>query len=202
MIAYLQGELKAILDNSLILELNGIGYELFIPKQWLAKYRSGNKAEFYIYQQIKEDSVTLFGFQHLAERNLFLHLISISGVGPKTAIQFFDTYSHDEIIRAITQKDHAAISRISGIGKKTSERIILELQDKFLKLYGNNLAGSDKISKESLLESSFKEDLIEALITLGYPRRFAEELLIKHQVLLSQQDSVETALKSLLTRLS
>lgn len=204
MIAYIKGTTLTKSEETLIIENNGLGYEIFIPKSTLIKYSIGHETELFLYHHITDNGQTLFGFNNNNDRQLFLQLISVSGVGPKTALQFFDTYSSEEIVGHITSGNLVAISKINGIGKKSSERIVLELKEKLTKIYGpakqtaNNTSSITPLS--SLLESAFKDDIINAFLSLGYNQRQVEELINKNMEHLSTQKSVEDSIKYLLTR--
>ncbi len=204
MIAYLKGTIISQNEESIIIENNGLGYDVFIPKSTLTNYPENCQAELFIYHHINDSGQTLFGFPTSEDRKLFLHLISVSGIGPKTALQFFDYYPSSEIVSHITSGNLAAISKISGIGKKSSERIILELKDKLTKLYGPTYQVDGGVSinccSNNLLESAFKEDLIGAFIGLGYNKKQIEELIEQNSNHLSEHQSVEESIRFLLSK--
>lgn len=129
MIAFLKGILAYKDAESAIIEANGIGYQLAMPLHALASLpQVGNPAQAWTYMHVKEDDISLFGFLDPTEKDLFTKLISISGVGPKIAISALSTYKAPDLMSAIATGDVSAISKIPGIGKKTAQRMILELQ--------------------------------------------------------------------------
>lgn len=205
MIALIEGNIVHKNESSAIVRCADIGYEIFIPQKKLSAIDADQKILFYIYHHITESSQLLFGFDSVEDRALFLQLISVSGVGPKTALQFFDLYHNREIIDIIIDEDLSAINKISGIGKKTAERIILELKDKLFKLYGtsekpkNSKDSPDKATPK--ISYSEKEDIVSAFLGLGYQRKQLEQLINEHQEELSNFPKVEDSIKYLLGKL-
>lgn len=165
MITYLKGTIEELGDNTVILEAYGIGYELFCSTRTIGELLLHQKdVKLYVHEHIKEDSHDLYGFIHSEEREVFRKLIGVSGIGPKGGMQVLNMYSVQEIIEIIINQDVKAISKVSGIGPKTAQRIILELKDTLSKLYVPDL----NQLKDGLRDTQSKEDAIEALITLGY----------------------------------
>lgn len=129
MIAFINGTLAYKDAESVIIEANGIGYRLAMPLHSLEELpQIGNPAQVHTHMSVKEDGISLYGFLDLSEKELFTRLISINGVGPKMAISALSTFKPAELISSITSGDVTAVSKIPGIGKKTAQRIILELQ--------------------------------------------------------------------------
>jgi len=168
MIAYLKGSLIQKSSNQVILDIGGVGYSAWIPLSTYLKLGDLNEtAELYIYTHMTDNSLALYGFYSEGERDLFLKLINISGIGPKIALNILSGIEASDLEDAIRRADVARISFIPGIGKKTAMRIALELQEK-LDL------------KEKVLETSSskeKEDLISALTNLGFKRREVEKIV-------------------------
>lgn len=168
MIAYLKGSLIQKSSNRVILDIGGVGYSAWIPLSTYLKLGDLNQtAELYIYTHMTDNSLSLYGFYSEAERDLFLKLINISGIGPKIALNILSGIEASDLEDAIRRADIARISLIPGIGKKTAMRIALELQEK-LEL------------KEKILETEGteeKEDLISALTNLGFKRREVEKIV-------------------------
>lgn len=203
MIALIEGKILYKNESSVIIRCDNLGYEVFIAKNKLATLESQQNYLFYIYHHITDSSQVLFGFESFEDRNLFLQLISVSGVGPKTALQFFDIYNSTEIIDLIINENLTAINKVNGIGKKTAERIILELQDKFLKIYGK-VTPTKKIGSEKntpKISYSEREDIISAFLGLGYQRKQLEQLIDEHEQQLADFDKVEKSIKFLLSKL-
>ncbi|ONI40066.1 Holliday junction DNA helicase RuvA [Candidatus Epulonipiscium fishelsonii] len=153
MIAYLIGNIKDKYEDFVILETNGIGYEIFIPFPFDENY-----IKIYIFEHIKEDCYDLYGFLTFKDKEIFKKLISINGVGPRTACQMIKTYGIDQLINYIILEDTKSLSQIIGIGPKISKRIVLELKDIFLKKYSQNIY------------STYKYDAVLALMALGYSK--------------------------------
>jgi Holliday junction DNA helicase RuvA len=168
MIAYLKGNLIQKNPSQVILDINGVGYRASIPlSTYLMLGEIDEMAELHIYTHVTDSSLSLYGFYSEKERDLFLKLISISGIGPKIALNILSGIESSDLEDAIRQSDVARISLIPGIGKKTAMRIALELQEK-LDL------------KEKVLETQIipeKEDLISALMNLGFKRREVEKIV-------------------------
>lgn len=155
------------------MDVHDVGYQVYVLPQLLEKAKTDSETELYTYQHVTENKVELFGFNKISELEFFEQLIQISGIGPKSALGIMNQASVEDIKRAIIHGDSSMLTRVSGIGKKTAERIILELK--------NKIDISDKDNKEFLLESGFQEDAdaIDGLVSLGYSLREAREA-IKH----------------------
>ena len=129
MIAYLQGTVAAANGTGAIIDVGGMGYELLMSSKALGALPAvGSNAKVWTYMQVKEDGISLFGFSDLSEKAMFERLITVSGVGPKMALAALSTYSAKELSGVIAEGDVTAITHISGVGKKTAQRIVLELQ--------------------------------------------------------------------------
>ncbi|MDD4816125.1 MAG: Holliday junction branch migration protein RuvA [Clostridia bacterium] len=142
MISFIKGEIAEKFDGKIIVENNGIGYEIFVSNNTLVSIGTeGETCKIFTYMQVREDAITLYGFSSLEEKNLFNLLTSISGIGSKVAIAILSGLKISEIIVAIASEDTASLSRIKGLGKKTAERIVLELKDKVspAKVFGNEI---------------------------------------------------------------
>jgi Holliday junction DNA helicase RuvA len=191
MIAYLKGKILTKKTKYLILLTNDIGYQIFTNEKTLSKLKDGQEAELYIHHHVKEDAQELYGFLTLPELELFKNLISISGVGPRSAINVLAAASVEQVIQAIVAEDPALLKTVSGIGTKTAERIVVELKSKLGSLY-----------KESngLGMASAPQDMevIEALLGLGYARREITEIIKKIPAdLTTTENRLKEALKLL-----
>ncbi|MFZ5365016.1 MAG: Holliday junction branch migration protein RuvA [Patescibacteria group bacterium] len=167
MLSFIRGTIKNKGENFVILERNDLGYKIFINKKLLADLNSGDPAEFYLFENIREDADDLFGFLTFEELGLFEKLISVNGVGPKTALNVFAAYSVPQILSAIANGRAEVFDEVPGLGKKTAERIVLELKNKIEYLEGVTPAEAGPINN----------DTIEALMTLGYSKQQAREAL-------------------------
>ena len=127
--AYLKGMVACTDAGSIVLDVGGVGYQLLMSSKALgAQPPSGSPAMVWVHLQVKDDGITLYGFKDLAEKTMFLRLVGVSGIGPKMAIAALSTYSAPELSQLIAEGDVTALSRVPGIGKKTAQRAVLELQ--------------------------------------------------------------------------
>lgn len=161
MIAYLKGKVINETDKSIILLVDNIGYEVFLPNKFLTKVKVEQELELYIYHKQKEDAQELYGFEDLGERYFFTKLISVSGVGPKSALSVMSIANIPDLKEAIVSGDADIFKKVSGIGSKTAERIVIELKTKFGSL------ASSKVNQKDLEEDSNLE-IFEALNALGF----------------------------------
>lgn len=180
MISYIKGELVYIGENSIVIDNNGIGYNVFVSGGTVYKLpHINNQVKIFTYMDVKEDSLQLYGFLNMEELNMFNMLITVSGIGPKGALAILNSLSPKDIVLAIIYGDKNALSVGKGIGKKTAERIILELKDKV-----NNIGSAEsdnvKISTNSVIENrDEKNDAIAGLVTLGFTRSEAAKAVEK-----------------------
>jgi len=163
MISFIKGKKLEIDPTKIIIDVNGIGYELKISLRTYSEIKGHSVVNLFTHLQVKEDSHTLFGFYDKSERKTFLSLLSITGVGPSTAIMILSSLSSSELNHAIISSDVLTIKSVKGIGLKTAERIILELKDKISK----NL--NQKNSNNFLIErdNTIKNEALSALSSLG-----------------------------------
>jgi len=169
MISYLKGKIKHKGNGFVILEVNNIGYQVFSLPLFYADLSINQDVEFYTYQQVREDALNLYGFKSTEELELFELLLSISGIGPRSALGVMSIATVADIKESIGRGDPALLTKVSGIGRKTAERVVLELREKISKLN----VGDGKLSGD-LLGSS---DEIDALMALGYSLSQAREAL-------------------------
>lgn len=200
MIAYINGQLAYKDPAQAILDVNGIGYEIKISLATYGKLPAeGEKAKLYTFQHIKEDAHTLYGFLDPNERALFLHLISVSGIGPGTGIVMVSSMSVGEIRHAIINEDVRAIQSIKGVGPKTAQRVIIDLRDRLRKDELLAKAGVDTVPL-ARAHNTNRSEALSALVTLGFARSAAEKTLDqiqnKHGNDLSVEELIKFALKS------
>jgi holliday junction DNA helicase RuvA len=171
MIAHLRGKLLAKHPNQAIVETGGVGYDVTISVPTFSDLPTvGGEVTLHIHTHVREDLIALYGFLRPAEKRLFERLITVSGIGPKLAITILSGMAADEMVNAIRGNDVARLTRIPGIGKKTAERMVLELRDK---LPSEGVAESPAMPAMSAVE----EDVLSALMNLGYQRAAAERAL-------------------------
>ncbi len=172
MIAHLRGRLIAKHPNQAIVETGGVGYDVTISVPTFSELPALNaEVSFFIHTHVREDALALFGFLRAQEKQLFEKLLSVSGIGPKLAITILSGMSADAMVAAIKGNNVAGLTRIPGIGKKTAERMVLELRDK--------LDAFDIAAAAPTAASAVEEDVISALVNLGYQRAMAEKALAK-----------------------
>ena len=182
MIAYLQGKILEKTINFIILENQGLGYKVFVTPETL-EAQIGSELKLYTYQKISDDGQSLYGLPDFASLQFFEMLISVSGVGPKVALGILSAAKKDVIEQAIANADSEIFTRMSGVGKKTAERIILELKNKI----------------GSLIPTSYNSgsDVFDALVSLGYKNTEAREALQKLDNTLPMEQQLKEALKLL-----
>jgi Holliday junction DNA helicase RuvA len=170
MIAHLRGKLLAKHPNQAIVETGGVGYDVTISVPTFSDLPAqGSEVALHIHTHVREDQLALYGFMRPAEKTLFEKLLTVSGIGPKLAITILSGMAADEMTGAIRGNDVAKLTRIPGIGKKTAERMVLELRDKLPK--------TDVETTAPATMSAVEEDVLSALMNLGYQRPMAEKAL-------------------------
>lgn len=173
MIAYLRGRVLEMASESAIIEVNGLGYEVYLSGGAFRKSIVGEIVELYTYLQVKEDGFTLFGFGSAKEKELFLKLISVDGVGPKMGIGILTGLSVDELVEAIFSADIKRLSTVKGLGKKTAEKIVLALHGKISALEIMNASGETPVKSPEVAQSKLSEndeEAVSALMGLGFTR--------------------------------
>ena len=200
MIAHLKGIVEQIDKNFLILDVAGIGYHVNVPTATLSRLPSvGSELTLFTVQVVREDSLSLYGFLTNQEKSLFSLLLRVSGVGPKAAMSIISSFPIDKLVAAITSGDTNLISSVPGIGKKTAQKLVIELKEKVAKAYAvkpaDMVIGVTVDSEETTLVS----DAISAMIALGYTPREARQVIL--QVDLETANSVETIIKQALQNL-
>jgi len=193
MITHLSGKLVEKNPTYLIIECNGVGYFLNISLHTFALVPDEENIRIYTHLQVKEDSHTLFGFVEKAERQIFLLLISVSGIGPSIARTMLSSLNPAQVRDAIAGGDVPTIQAVKGIGAKTAQRVIVELKDKILKVYD-----IDEVSLQS--DNTTKEEALSALEVLGFNRRQSEKVVdrvLSQDSSLSVEGIIKQALKNL-----
>ena len=195
MIAFLSGKLLEKQANTVIVQVGGVGYEVTIPLSTFYELgEPGTEVELRIYTHVREDAIQLFGFKTTRERDLYLKLISVQGIGAKSGITMLSGMSADEIIAAIRTNDLGRLISIPGVGRKTAERLVIELRDKVNELAV--AAGASASAPVDQLPSDLVfDDALSALINLGYQRAAAERALKK-----VVQEGPEMSVQKLLRR--
>lgn len=166
MIAYISGKILVKREHYIIVVVNGLGYKIFVAPKLVAELSM--QAELYLYQQVKEDGTALFGFKTISELEFFELLLTVSGIGPKSALGILSLAKIEEIKEAIALGNADLLTTVSGIGRKTAERLVVELKNKIHHLANGDTLGTDARSEE-----------LEALVSLGYSLTQAREALNK-----------------------
>lgn len=193
MITQITGRLVEKTPTTLVIDCNGLGYEVHISLHTFSQVKDEEQIKLYTHLQIREDAHTLFGFHTLLERSIFRLLLSVSGIGAATARTMLSSLAPQEIHTAIVQEDLPTIKGVKGIGLKTAQRVLIELKDKMLQLHENE--------QIPLLKSNtIKEEALSALEVLGYPRRSSEKV-IDNLIQGDTEASVETLIKAALNKL-
>ena len=174
MIAQLTGKLAQKQPNSVIVDIGGVGYDVTIPVSTFYELGDpGSDVSLKIYTHVREDAIQLFGFRTASEKDMFTKLTSVSGVGPKLAITMLSGMPAIELVKAISSGDIARLTTIPGVGRKTAERVIVELRDKV----GRTAQADEETGAAGPAESNVgavRDDTVSALIALGYPKPLAE----------------------------
>ena len=202
MIAYLSGKLLEKHANSVIVDVGGVGYDVSIPLSTFYELGEvGDSVQLRIYTHVREDAIQLFGFSSERERDLYLKLISVQGIGAKSGIAMLSGMNADEIISAIRTDNLAKLTAIPGVGRKTAERLVIELRDKVGELAAHAAAGGDGSASKPSGEADAFDDALSALVNLGYQRNAAEKAIqdIRRE---GGDQNVQKILRSALQRLA
>ena len=172
MIASLRGSILEKHPNRIVIDVNGVGYDVFVPlSTFYGLGEPGAGIALRIHTHVREDALVLFGFATLLEQELFERLIGVSGIGPKLALAVLSGIEPQDFIRAIERGDLARLTAIPGVGKKTSERIVLELKDRLPRAHLAAAAAGAAVAEAPIL----RDDVVSALVNVGYHRPLAEK---------------------------
>lgn len=199
MISFIKGTIEILSKDFFVIENNGIGYNIKATIGTISRLEKGKETKIYTHMQVREDDISLYGFLHMDELNMFIMLTSVSGIGPKGALAILDMLTPSDIILYIIAEDSKALSKAKGVGQKTAQRMILELKDK-MKAESITNTDSDITTYVPSTASTSLEiiDSIDALIVLGYEKSEAVKVVNSVYVEgMSVQDIIKKALKSL-----
>ncbi len=190
MIAHVRGKVEEKFGNSLIVDVNGVGYEITVPTPDFEAVNLDEERKFYTYHQVRENAEELYGFSSLTAKKIFELLISVQGIGPKAGIAILSLAEVEEVRNAIANADAAFIAKASGVGKKSAERVIVDLRDKvgIPSHYGATEAKFAKATNEP-------DEALDALIALGFPLKEATAALERVDSSLSVEERIKMALK-------
>jgi Holliday junction DNA helicase RuvA len=193
MISQLTGTLDSIEQNSIIMDVNGVGYRIYVPLSSLSALpRVGEKMKIYTHHVVREDANDLYGFLRKEERNLFSMLISVSGIGPRSAAAIMGGIKMEDLVIAITKGNVDLITRTPGIGLKTAQKLVIELKEKIAKAY--SISASDVV-KGMPADSPLMSEAVSALMTLGYTAREAKEAIVGSGLDLAKASGVEEVIR-------
>mgnify|MGYP000526749674 FL=1 len=201
MISYIKGELTEVFEDTVVVETNGIGYNIRVPGSVLDRLPSvGSSVRIYTYLYVKEDAMNLFGFLSRDDLSVFKLLLNVSGIGPKGALAILSTIGPDDLRFAVLSEDVKTISSAPGIGSKTAKRLIIELKDKLklVEVFETALANKEKASSENDVLLA-KNEAVEALVALGYAS--AQAMKAVQQVENAEEKDSEQILKEALKKL-
>jgi holliday junction DNA helicase RuvA len=171
-IAHLRGTIHEKYPNRIVIDVNGVGYDVFVPlSTFYGLAETGAGVALRVHTHVRDDAIVLYGFATLVEQELFERLISVSGIGPKVALAVLSGIEPQDLIRAIERSDVSRLTAIPGVGKKTSERIVLELKDRLPRAQTLAPAAAGAVPPPSAL----RDDVVSALVNLGYHRPLAEK---------------------------
>ncbi|MGM9917164.1 Holliday junction branch migration protein RuvA [Anaerotignum sp.] len=200
MIAYIKGTLERRAESYIIIETGGIGYQVFVSPATLAKLpQTGEMVKMFTYFSVKEDGVSLYGFASAEEQEMFHKLLTVSGVGPKGALGFLSQLTPQEIILAIISEDVKTLSKAPGVGRKTAQRVILELKDKFKTEEALSMGEEVQGIVETSVGGDAKFEAIDAMTALGYSRSEAAKAVNAVAAEgMSTEDILKAALKKMI----
>jgi Holliday junction DNA helicase RuvA len=197
MFAYLKGAFTHKTPTSLIIETGGVGYEVHISLNTYAKVESMDKGMLWVQFIVREDSQTLYGFAEMPEKELFNHLISVSGIGPNTARLILSGMTPDAVNEAILNEDDLSFKRVKGVGPKTAKRLIVELKDKVERI---SLEGGGVIPTHS--SNTTRQEALSALVALGFQRAQIQKAMNKASGALDKEADTEAWIKASLQQLT
>jgi Holliday junction DNA helicase RuvA len=189
MIAYLEGQVLAVGDHELTLVINGVGYLVHVPARLLERLQPGQTLQLFTHQYVREDAHELFGFTDRADLGFFQQLIQVAGVGPRLALAVLSQFPSDEVKRAIIHGDVPLLTSVSGVGKKTAERIVLDLKE--------SITVTDEIAAAPAGAAPQALTAVDALTSLGYSKAEALQALVGADSEATVEDQVRSALRQL-----
>lgn len=196
MIAHISGTLAHKVPGEVVVDVNGVGYQVFIPLNVFYRLPGlGARVSLQIYTHVREDALQLFGFQDGAEKEIFMLLTAVSGIGPRLALNILSGIAAEDLARALRTGDQVRLVAIPGVGRKLAERMIVELKDRFLALPSGAAASAAADGDSQLMQ-----DAVSALVNLGYRKTESESTV--RAVVKQGQSSLEGVLKESLRRMS
>lgn len=181
MISFIDGQLKEIYDDKIVVEIGGLGFDIYFPSSNFSNLPAlGEKVKIYTYMNVREDDISLYGFLTNEDKNMFLKLLTVSGVGPKGALNIISNLGFSDLIKAIINDDSKTIAKVPGIGQKTASKICIEIGDKVRKLnFDNKIDIIKKNNEKNENIEAIRKETIEALIKLGIKEQKAKDIISK-----------------------
>ena len=170
MYEYLTGLVTVVAPQYIVVDVNGVGSKLLVANPYRYQENRTKKVQVYVYQAVREDNISLFGFTDQNEKNLFMQLINVSGIGPKSALAILANPDHQGLVDAITNNNVSYLTKFPGIGKKTASQIVLDLRDKLTNESSSSLFATTQLTVDATVNRELK-DALEALAALGYKER-------------------------------
>lgn len=192
MYEYLTGMITMVTPEYIVLEVQGVGYKLLVANPYRFQQDDSKQLRIYVYQAVRDDAITLFGFSDQGEKQLFMQLINVSGIGPKSALAILANPDHQGLIDAIANNNVGYLTKFPGIGKKTASQIVLDLKDKIAGMANTDLLAPD----QPVDESPALHDALAALTALGYKEREVKK--VKKQLLKVAASSTDEYLRQAL----
>lgn len=199
MIGYIKGRVMLITAEYAIIETGGIGYRVFMAGSALARMEKDTEVRLYIYTNVREDAIQLYGFFDYEEYDIFLKLISVSGIGPKVGVGILSAITPDSFRLAVLNQDVKEMTRLPGVGKKTAERMLLELRDK-LGFSKEERSFSAEVFAGGSIATSVKDEVMQALLALGYDKNEILPQLKKVSDDITVEEMIKSVLKGLAGR--
>jgi len=201
LIDYIKGIVKDTGDNFIVVENNGIGYRIFTSMNTSREISEGDELKIYADMVVREDDISLYGFYDKNELKMFRMLNKVNGIGSKLALAVLSTLDYNDLARSIALADSASLTSVSGVGKKTAQRIILDLKDKVIKEFGEMEMPESPKENRSITSKGEHRDAVDALMALGYGRTDASSAVqTVYEEGMKAQKIIKEALKTLLKR--
>lgn len=194
MIGYLNGKIKFLSENICILDVNGVGYKISVDSMTFQNLKIGESAEFFIHTSVREDAINLFGFKNKSTFDLFENLLTVNGVGAKSALGIVSKISAEDFFSAVARQDLNTLTKLPGVGKKSAQRILLELKEKIKNL--NEFSNTEDF-QQNKISSNFFDEATDALSALGYTQTEISSALKNAPKNSSTENLIKIALKEL-----
>ena len=192
MISHIKGTIDEKFGNSVVVDVNGVGYEVMVPSNDYEDARLGEEKKFFTYHAVRENTEELYGFSSLTAKRLFELLISVQGIGPKAGISILSLSDAEEVRNAIANADASFIAKASGVGKKSAERVIVDLRDK---VGAPSKYGASEVKTGTAVATREPDEALDALMALGFTLKEASSALEGVDTELSTEERIKLALK-------